>query len=173
MLGCRVTKAGWCLRRGGPGDWTTAKSRGTSCNADKTGSTLDELMQSHSSNTGNLIGGDSLAGGGAALAGVRLSGLVGGILHVHVANLNTYCNALPSMRWRCMVCIRLSLNLQWQSAIIASSSLGVFPSSPDIKPLSVVHSSMSFSHSSCMRFLVAGESDGDAGDSSYHSSGEP
>ncbi len=49
------------------------------------------------------------------------------------------------------------------------SSLGVFPSCPDIRSLSVVNS---FSISSWWRFLVAGESDGDADDSSYHSSKE-
>ena len=104
LLGCRVTKAGWCLRRGGPGDWTAAKSRGTSCNADKTGSTFDELMQSHSSNTGNLIGGDSLAGGGAALAGVRLSGLVGGVLD---------SMASSSMKWRTKVYIYVANIYTW------------------------------------------------------------
>ena len=62
LLGCRVTKAGWCRRRGGPGYCTAGRSRGTSCNADKTDSTLDELMRSRSSSTGNLIGGDTLAG---------------------------------------------------------------------------------------------------------------
>ena len=51
-----------------------SKVRGTSCNADKTDSTLDELMRSRSSSTGNLIGGDTLAGGGAAVAGVNLIG---------------------------------------------------------------------------------------------------
>ena len=56
LLGCRVTKAGWCRRRGGPGDCTAARSGGTSCNADKIGSTLDELMRRRSSSTGNLIG---------------------------------------------------------------------------------------------------------------------
>ena len=54
-------------------------------------------------------------------------------------------------------------------AIIASSSLGVFPAGPDIRSLSVVSSLMSFSDSSWRHFLVAGESEGDAGDSSYHS----
>ena len=35
LLGCRVTKAGWCRRRGGPGDCTAARSGGTACNADR------------------------------------------------------------------------------------------------------------------------------------------
>ena len=35
LLGCRVTKAGWCRRRGGPGDCTEARSGGTACNADR------------------------------------------------------------------------------------------------------------------------------------------
>ena len=51
-----------------------SKVRGTSCNADKTDSTLDELMRSRSSSTGNLTDRDTLAGGGAAVAGVNLIG---------------------------------------------------------------------------------------------------
>ena len=35
LLGCRVTKAGWCRRRGGPGNCTEAWSGGTACNADR------------------------------------------------------------------------------------------------------------------------------------------
>ena len=123
LLGRGVTKAGWCRRRGGPGDWTAARSRGTSCNADKTGRTLEELIRSRSSSTtSNLIGRDTLAGGSAAVAGVRLSGSVGGVrdaiafssvkrhTSIHVAN--TSCNELPSIRRRCMACIRLSLSLR-------------------------------------------------------------
>ena len=74
LLGCQVTKAGWCRRRGWPGDWTAARSGGTSCNTDKTGSTLDEVMRSRSSSSGtcNLIGGDTFAGRGAAVvSGIR------------------------------------------------------------------------------------------------------
>ena len=41
-------------------------------NADKTGSTLDELMRSRSSSTGDLIGGNTLPGRGAAVAGGNL-----------------------------------------------------------------------------------------------------
>ena len=65
------------LRRGGANAEAgpvTAPQQGQGAhhaNADKTGSTLDELMRSRSSSTGNLIGGDTLAtmlGRGAAIA---------------------------------------------------------------------------------------------------------
>ena len=80
---------------------------------------LDELMQSNASSTGNLFCGDSLAGGGAAVAGrVRVSCLVGGVRDamasssvkrhssIHVAN--TFSHAIPSIRRQRMACIRLS-----------------------------------------------------------------
>ena len=41
-------------------------------NTDTTGSTLDVLMRRRSSSTGNLLGGDTLAGRGAAVAGGNL-----------------------------------------------------------------------------------------------------
>ena len=50
-------------------------SWGTSCEADKNGSTLEELMRSEASRTGNLIGGDTLVGGAAAEADDRVHGL--------------------------------------------------------------------------------------------------
>ena len=74
LLGRGVTKAGWCRRRGGPGDWTAKMSMGTSCNADKTGRTLEELMRSLGFSTGNLFGGETFAGGSAAAAGVKVCG---------------------------------------------------------------------------------------------------
>ena len=73
------------LRRGGAdaeAGPATAPQQGQGAhhaNADKTGSTFDEQMRSRSSSTGNLMGGDTLAGGGAAVAGVRPSGVVGGL----------------------------------------------------------------------------------------------
>ena len=42
------------------------------CNADTSGRTLDVLMRRRSSSTGNLLGGDTLAGRGAAVAGGNL-----------------------------------------------------------------------------------------------------
>ena len=50
-------------------------SWGTSCEADNNGRTLEELMRSLASITGNLIGGDTFAGGAAAEAGNRVIGL--------------------------------------------------------------------------------------------------
>ena len=47
----------------------------TSCEADNNGRTLEELMLNLASITGNLIGGDTLAGGSAAEAGYRVLGL--------------------------------------------------------------------------------------------------
>ena len=60
------------LRRGGadaevgPATAPQQGQRAHHANADKTGSTLDELMRSRSSSTGNLIGRDTLTGHGAA-----------------------------------------------------------------------------------------------------------
>ena len=53
-------------------------SGGTSCNAEKNVHTLDELMRNLASitSTGNLSGGDTLAGGGAAKPGDRVMGLL-------------------------------------------------------------------------------------------------
>ena len=68
------------LRRGGadaeagPATAPQQGQRAHHANADKTGSTLDELMRSRSSSTGNLIGGDTLPGRGAAVAGGNLMG---------------------------------------------------------------------------------------------------
>ena len=50
-------------------------SSGTSCVADNIGYTLGGLMRSLASMTGNLMGGDTLAGGGAAAARDRVHGL--------------------------------------------------------------------------------------------------
>ena len=50
-------------------------SGGTSCAADNIDCTLEELMLSLASMTGYLMGGDTLAGGGAAEAGYRVHGL--------------------------------------------------------------------------------------------------
>ena len=52
-------------------------SWGTSCEADDYGCTLKELMRARrlASMTGNLIGRETLAGGGAAEAGDRVLGL--------------------------------------------------------------------------------------------------
>ena len=75
MLGREVTEAEWCRRREGP---TTERSWGMLFNADKTGRTLEELIRSLGSMSGNL-GGYTLACCGGAVAGVRFSGLVCGI----------------------------------------------------------------------------------------------
>ncbi len=80
-LACPRSQKRWMVptprwdRAPGPGDWTTERSRGTTCSTDQTDSTLEELMQSLGSMTGNLLGGDALAGLGAGVAGVRVSGL--------------------------------------------------------------------------------------------------
>ena len=50
-------------------------SGGTSCAADTIGHTLEDLMRSLASMTGNLMGGDTLASCGAAEASDRLNGL--------------------------------------------------------------------------------------------------
>ena len=72
--------------------------------SEKTGSTLDELMLSRASSTDNLIGRDIFAGGGAAVAGVRFSGLMGGVrdaisfssvkLHTSIHVVNTSCSRI-------------------------------------------------------------------------------
>ena len=70
LLGMRVTKARWCRRRGGPGDWQQ-------CQVAPSSGTLEQLMRSLASmtGTGDLRGGDTLAGGGAAEGGDRMLGL--------------------------------------------------------------------------------------------------
>ena len=78
--GAAPCSAAESLRRGGadaeagPATAPQQGQRAHHANADKTGSTLDELMRSRSSSTGNLIGGDTLPGRGGAVAGGNLMG---------------------------------------------------------------------------------------------------